>query len=180
MSKNKPLEKFKIVRSRIKKDIFYFLIPFFTVFCVEMWFCMLDELSNIREMEKYKSINLQILSVPQMIGVILTIMGLVMLFAGYFSLRHNYSSTLVIRENHQLITHGIYRYVRHPIYLGVFLVAFGLPVYVGSLYGFLSALVLIPIILNRIRMEEELLMEEFPSAYQKFKETSKKIIPFIY
>ena len=56
----------------------------------------------------------------------------------------------------------------------------GLPVYVASLYGFLTSLVLIAIILNRIRLEEELLTEEFQVAYQKYKETTKKLIPFIY
>ena len=56
----------------------------------------------------------------------------------------------------------------------------GLPVYVASLYGFLTSLVLIAIILNRIRLEEELLTEEFQDAYQKYKETTKKLIPFIY
>jgi protein-S-isoprenylcysteine O-methyltransferase Ste14 len=56
----------------------------------------------------------------------------------------------------------------------------GLPVYAASLYGFLASLVLIPIILNRIRLEEELLTEEFQDAYQKYRESAKKLIPFIY
>ena len=56
----------------------------------------------------------------------------------------------------------------------------GLPVYAASMYGFLTSLLLIPIILNRIRLEEELLTEEFQDAYQKYKETTKKLIPFIY
>jgi len=56
----------------------------------------------------------------------------------------------------------------------------GLPVYAASLYGFLAMLVLIPIILNRIRLEEKLLTEEFQDAFQKYKETTKKLIPFIY
>jgi len=56
----------------------------------------------------------------------------------------------------------------------------GLPVYAASMYGFLISLLLIPIILNRIRLEEELLTEEFQDAYRKYKETTKKLIPFIY
>lgn len=56
----------------------------------------------------------------------------------------------------------------------------GLPVYVASLYGFLTMLLMIPIILNRIRLEEKLLTEEFQNAYQKYKETTNKLIPFIY
>ena len=102
-----------------------------------------------------------------------------MLF-GQLTLWRNYSATVVIRENHQLITHGIYHFTRNPMYLGGIMVFTGLPVYVASLYGLLTSLVLIPIILNRVRLEEELLTEEFQDAYQKYKQTTKKLIPFIY
>ncbi len=102
------------------------------------------------------------------------------MIVGQATLWRNYSSTVVIREDHQLITHGIYRFTRNPIYLGGIMVVTGLPVYVASLYGFLTSLLLIPIILNRIRLEEELLTEEFQDAYQKYKEITKKLIPFIY
>jgi protein-S-isoprenylcysteine O-methyltransferase Ste14 len=87
---------------------------------------------------------------------------------------------VVIREDHQLITHGIYRFTRNPMYLGLIMGVTGLPVYAASLYGFFASLVLIPIILNRIRLEEKLLTEEFQDAYQSYKETTKKLIPFIY
>ena len=99
---------------------------------------------------------------------------------GQATLWRNYSGTVIIREDHQLITHGIYRFTRNPIYLGAFMVFIGLPVYAASLYGFLTSLVLIPIFLNRIRLEEELLTEEVQGAYQKYRETTRKLIPFIY
>ena len=87
---------------------------------------------------------------------------------------------MVIREDHQLVTHGIYRFTRNPIYLGLIIVITGLPVFAASMYGFLISLLLIPIILNRIRLEEELLTEEFQDAYLQYKESTKKLIPFIY
>jgi protein-S-isoprenylcysteine O-methyltransferase Ste14 len=86
----------------------------------------------------------------------------------------------VIREDHQLITHGIYSLSRHPIYFGVLIAIMGLPVLAQSLYGFLVLSLLIPIFLNRIRMEEELLAEEFGDAYRTYKEATKKLIPFVY
>jgi protein-S-isoprenylcysteine O-methyltransferase Ste14 len=39
---------------------------------------------------------------------------------------------------------------------------------------------LIPIFLNRIRMEEEMLTEEFGDAHRMYMETTRKLIPFIY
>jgi protein-S-isoprenylcysteine O-methyltransferase Ste14 len=56
----------------------------------------------------------------------------------------------------------------------------GAPVYAPSLYGFLVLSLLIPIFLNRIRMEEEMLTEEFGDAYRAYRETTSKLIPFIY
>ena len=56
----------------------------------------------------------------------------------------------------------------------------GIPAYAASLRGFLSSLVLIPIVLNRIRLEEKLLTEEFQDAFVRYKEKTKKLIPFIY
>ena len=84
------------------------------------------------------------------------------------------------RKDHRLITHGIYRFTRNPIYLGALIVFVGLPVYAASLYGLLTGLVLIPIFLLRIHLEEQLLAEAFRDAYQEYKETTKKLIPFIY
>jgi protein-S-isoprenylcysteine O-methyltransferase Ste14 len=57
---------------------------------------------------------------------------------------------------------------------------FGAPVYASSLYGLLTFSVLIPIFLNRIRIEERMLTEEFGDAYRTYQETTNKLIPFIY
>ena len=124
--------------------------------------------------------NLFMFPVQSIVGMALIIVGLMIMLVGQATLWRYYSSFLVIREDHQLITHGIYCFTRNPMYLGLIMVVLGLPVYVASLYGFLTSLVLIPIILNRVRLEEELLTEEFQDAYQKYKKTTKKLIPFIY
>jgi protein-S-isoprenylcysteine O-methyltransferase Ste14 len=64
--------------------------------------------------------------------------------------------------------------------MGVIIAIIGVPVYVSSLYGLLTMSALIPLILNRIRMEERLLTEEFADAYRTYKEATSKLIPFIY
>ena len=117
------------------------------------------------------------LSVQSFVGSALIVIGFTILLIAQITLRRSYSSTLVIREDQQLITHGIYRSTRHPMYLGGIMVCIGVPVYASSLCG-LSAM--IPIFLNRIRMEERMLTEEFGDAYRTYKETTRKLIPFIY
>ena len=105
--------------------------------------------------------NLYLLSMPNIVGLVLCVIGLTVALIGVGTLKRFYASTLVIRQDHQLITHGVYRFTRHPIYLGVIIAVFGAPVYASSLYGLLTMLALIPVFLNRIRIEERMLTEEF-------------------
>ena len=183
MAKNGFLKRYGIVRNAIRKDILYFALPGITAWSIEVLFCARDGLSGfwgtIWGLVKQPQ-NLFMFPVQSIIGMALIIIGLIIMLVGQVTLWRNYSGTVVIRVDHQLITHGIYSFTRNPIYLGGIMVVTGLPVYAASLYGFLVMLILIPIILNRIRLEEKLLTEEFQDAFQKYKETTKQVIPFIY
>jgi protein-S-isoprenylcysteine O-methyltransferase Ste14 len=99
------------------------------------------------------------------VGALIFIVGLVITLNAQMTLKRNYSGTLRIREGQQLITHGIYRYVRHPVYTGTLLRAFAIPIYVTSLLGFLFALMGIPLFIYRIGVEEKMLIEEFGDEY---------------
>ena len=182
MAKRGFLARHRIVRNSIRKDILQFAIPAFIVFTIELIFCS-QSLSGfwgtIWGLVKQPR-NLTMFPVHSIVGMALFIIGLTIMIVGQITLRSNYSGSVIIREDHQLITYGIYRFTRNPIYLGFIMVATGLPVYSASMLGFLTSLVLIPIILNRIRLEEQLLAEKFQDAYQKYKKTTKKLIPFIY
>jgi protein-S-isoprenylcysteine O-methyltransferase Ste14 len=124
--------------------------------------------------------RLFVLSVLSIVGLALIIIGLTVLFVSAATLRRCYSSSLVIWEDHRPITHGVYRFTRHPIYLGGIMVCVGVPVYASSLLGFLMMLALIPLILNRIRIEERMQIDEFGDAYLAYQEATSKLIPFIY
>ncbi|MCP4356872.1 MAG: isoprenylcysteine carboxylmethyltransferase family protein [Chloroflexi bacterium] len=158
-----------------------------TVFIIVLQFCARDGARNglsgfwgtVWGLVKQPQ-NLSMFPVQSIIGLALFFIGLLIMIVGQATLWRNYSGTVIIREDHQLITHGIYRFTRNPIYLGGIMGVAGLPLYAVSLYGFLTSLLLIPIVLNRIRLEEKLLTEEFQDAYQKYKESTKKLIPFIY
>jgi len=183
MAKRGFLARHGIVRNAIRKDMLQFAIPAIIIFFMELIFCA-DSLTGfwgtswglVKQPQ-----NLSMFPVLRIVGLALFIIGLTIMIVGQVTLFRNYSGTVVIRVDHQLITHGIYRFTRNPMYLGLIMVVVtGLPVFAASRYGFLLSLLLIPIILNRIRLEEELLTEEFQDAYQKYKETTKKLIPFIY
>jgi len=183
MAKKDYWDKFALKRNSIKKDIVYFMIPGFIFFVLGIassardgWDKNLFSLIGLLLQPQ----ELLLLSTENIIGVALVSVGLLILFVAAGTLRMNYSSSLVIRKNHKLVTHGIYRFVRHPVYFGAGLICAGIPIYASSTLGFVLMAVLGLIVLNRIKMEEALLIEEFGEKYKKYQKRTKKIIPFIY
>ena len=172
MAKNGFLKKHGIVRNAIKKDMLYFFLPWVIIMSAGFWVCAYDLAAEHG--------SLYILTIQSSPGIALFVIGFAIILAGHITLWRLYSSMLVIKENHQLITHGIYRFARHPIYLGHSIVFIGIAVYTSSLYGFLILSANVPVFLVRIRIEERLLSEEFGDAYRMYKQKTKKLLPFIY
>jgi protein-S-isoprenylcysteine O-methyltransferase Ste14 len=169
---SKFLAKHGVVREYIKKDIFYFFIPWITVFTLGIALSARNIIINQQ--------NQLILSVHNIVGLILFVTGLSIMIIGQVTLWKSYSSLLIIKKGQKLITHGIYRFIRHPIYFGFIVVAIGISIAASSLYGFLVMLLEIPICLSRIRIEQKMLIEEFGDEYRKYMKTTKKLVPFIY
>lgn len=171
------------MRNAIKEDVLYFAIPGLLVFTVGILVSALDGFYSLFfmmwELVRHPD-NLSLFSVQNIIGLVMFVSGLATAIVAQITLWQYYSSTLIIREDHQLITHGIYRYTRHPIYLGVITAMLGIPVIASSLSGLLIMTVMIPIFLYRIKMEERLLTDEFGDAYRVYAETTNKLVPFIY
>jgi protein-S-isoprenylcysteine O-methyltransferase len=84
------------------------------------------------------------------------------------------------KENHILITHGIYRYLRHPSYVGFFYWSMATQIVLGN---WLHAVVLTAaawtFFSRRIPYEEDSLCKLFPEEYPEYKRTTMVGIPFI-
>jgi len=114
-------------------------------------------------------------------------LGLLVVLAG-FSIRNIARKTLgnyflngiKFLRKHELVKHGIYRYIRHPIYLGAILLNLGIILLFSSPLGFLVMLGYIPCVLYRIQLEEKMLIERFGKEYRDYMKKTKKIIPMIY
>lgn len=161
-----------IKRNSIRKDFRFFLLPWFFIIS-------LGTVVTVWEFARGGDPELK-LSLSTILGLLFIIFALPIVFTAAITLHKFYSSTLIIRKDHKLIQHGIYKYVRHPIYFGTTLVFLGLPLCVGSLFGLATMALVIPLFLNRIKMEEKLLIEEFGAEYERYRETSRKLIPFLY
>ena len=63
--------------------------------------------------------------IPLVIGVLCLVLGLWLFHRSHADLGTNWSITLEVRENHQLVTDGVYRWVRHPMYLALLIYSAG-------------------------------------------------------
>ncbi len=79
----------------------------------------------------------------------------------------------------KLATHGLYRYVRHPMYLSVLTVGAGLLLQRVNLWSLIAFAGLVVALLLKLHFEEKHLQQKFPQ-YEEYIKKSKKLIPFIY
>jgi protein-S-isoprenylcysteine O-methyltransferase len=78
-------------------------------------------------------------------------------------------SLAVLPGTEKLITTGIYKFLRHPIYVGIDLTLAGLFLALGSTYGFLYlGLVVLPLNIVRSRLEEKALLQKFGEPYRDY------------
>lgn len=114
------------------------------------------------------------------VGVVLEIAFLALFVASHRQLGRNFSVTLEIREQHKLVTGGLYRYVRHPMYSSFWLwalaQAFLLPNWVGGLSGLVGVGILY---FHRVGKEEALMRQAFGEAYDAYCARTGRIIPRI-
>jgi protein-S-isoprenylcysteine O-methyltransferase Ste14 len=113
------------------------------------------------------------------VASILTAAGLLILLWGRVTLARNWSLDVVIRDDHQLIEHGPYRYVRHPIYTGTILMAAGAVLLLGTSVGLLMLIAFVIFLWAKLSREERLLMQYFPDAYPQYRRRVKALVPFV-
>ena len=81
----------------------------------------------------------------------------------------------------QLITDGVFQYIRHPHYTSLLIVGFGLAFFFFSLFALLIAVMAIPIMIWSIIDEEKLLIKQYGNEYKKYMEKVPwRIIPRIF
>jgi len=115
----------------------------------------------------------------QAAGIVLFSLGLTMSVTGRLQLGRNWSDLedAQVLERHHLVTHGIYRYVRHPIYSGDLMLLVGLELALNSWLVFLTMIPLVVVVRN-VQREEAQLTDAF-SGYENYARQSKRFIPFL-
>ena len=94
-------------------------------------------------------------------------------------LGRNWSGTVTVKQDHELIRTGPYRLVRHPIYTGLLLAILGTAVAFGEWRGLLAFALLTGSLLLKLRVEERFMSESFPEPYARYRAEVPALIPCI-
>ena len=115
----------------------------------------------------------------QVVGIILCAAGIMFAMWARVHLGRNWSGSPQMKENHELVTSGPYRFVRHPIYTGIMLGLFGSGLAAG-LGWFIAFIIFSVIFILRIKTEEGYMMKLFPNQYPAYRARTKAFIPFFW
>ena len=96
------------------------------------------------------------------------------------TLGRNWSSVVVVKQEHELIQAGPYRFVRHPIYTGMIALFLANVLLSGRLGGVLGLVCLLISFYLKLLREERFMLEQFPTQYRDYCRRVKRLIPFVH
>ena len=118
---------------------------------------------------------------PFTAGVLCLAAGLWLFYRSHADLGTNWSVTLEVREQHQLITHGVYRSVRHPMYSALLLYSVGQALVIPNWVAGPSYLLAFAILfVFRIGAEESMMLEQFGDEYAAYMARTKRLVPGLW
>jgi protein-S-isoprenylcysteine O-methyltransferase Ste14 len=84
-------------------------------------------------------------------------------------------------DRHALVRRGFYRFIRHPVYAGIYVALVAWPIAYGAPIAAVLAVVVVGMVMNRmIKREEEALIERYGDDYRNYQEESDKMIPNLW
>ncbi|MDE2397532.1 MAG: isoprenylcysteine carboxylmethyltransferase family protein [Burkholderiales bacterium] len=116
---------------------------------------------------------------PFWLGVLLTAAGLLFAVWARVHIGRNWSGTVTVKQDHELVTSGPYRFVRHPIYSGLLLAFAGGAIARGEWRGPIAVLIAFVALWRKLGLEERWMREQFGPAYEAYSERVAALLPFL-
>lgn len=111
-------------------------------------------------------------------GTIVFVAAIWMLWRSHADLGKNWSHTVEFKDDQKLVTDGVYRNIRHPMYSAHWLWAIAQAMLLQNWFAGFSFLVLfLPMYLMRIRVEEKEMIQFFGNEYREYMKRTGRVIP---
>jgi protein-S-isoprenylcysteine O-methyltransferase Ste14 len=112
-------------------------------------------------------------------GAILTVAGMLFSVWARLTLGRNWSGTVTIKQDHELIQRGPYRIVRHPIYTGMLLAMLGTAFIFGTARCFVGVPIVGLAFWLKVQIEEQFMVQQFGAQYANYRQQVRALIPFV-
>lgn len=101
-----------------------------------------------------------------------------MFWRSHADLGRNWSPSLQLRADHQLVTAGLYRSIRHPMYASQWLWSAAQPLLLQNwIVGWSGLLLFLPLYLSRVPHEEQMMPKRFGEAYRAYMSRTGRVVP---
>ncbi len=110
------------------------------------------------------------------IGETIQLIGIIVLILSIYDLRKSLTALPLPTRNGQLQVHGLYRFVRHPMYVGVLALSLGIAISGNTLLHYLLVAALYVLFSYKARYEEHLLLTKYP-GYKAYMHTTPRFLP---
>lgn len=118
---------------------------------------------------------------PLVVGLTCLAIGLWLFFRSHADLGTNWSVTLELRQEHRLITQGVYRTIRHPMYSALTLYSVGQALVIPNwVAGFSNVIALAVLLALRLGAEEKMMAEQFGDEYAAYSARTKRFVPGVW
>lgn len=116
---------------------------------------------------------------PFWLGAAVTIAGLLFAVWARVHLGRNWSRSVTIKQDHELITTGPYAAVRHPIYTGLLIALLGTAIALSQVRGFIMLVLFFIAFWIKLRMEEQWMRSQFGEKYAAYAHHTAALVPFL-
>lgn len=114
------------------------------------------------------------------LGIVLEALALLLFWRAHADLRANWSPSLQIRDSHELVTAGVYRRIRHPMYASQWLFGIAQVLLIQNwVAGWSGLLLFLPLYLLRVPREEQMMLEAFGDTYRAYMRRTGRIFPLL-
>ena len=118
---------------------------------------------------------------PLIAGMMCFVVGLWLFYRSHADLGTNWSITLEVREQHRLVTQGVYRRIRHPMYSAIALYSFGYALVIPNWVAGPANLVAFAILFTlRVDAEEQMMRDAFGDEYTTYAARTKRLVPGVW
>jgi protein-S-isoprenylcysteine O-methyltransferase Ste14 len=117
---------------------------------------------------------------PFWLGAAVTIVGLLFAVWARGYLGSNWSRSVTIKQDHELITTSPYAVVRHPIYTGILTGFLGMAIAISQVRGLIVFVLIFLALWLKLRMEEQWMRSQFGETYATYAHQTAALVPYLF